>query len=132
MPGYPIAWDEKRPDLTRSSDACPYSIEEIGSYLGWCHYHFIPGEAPGVYESPRFLLVQTKARRTIWLWQATDPQCRPWWIIVGTGTSPFFGNKGEAFWRWMWADSQSLNQSADDYIENQWRELNKCTYDRDG
>jgi hypothetical protein len=54
------------------------------------------------------------------LFSAKDELERQWFIVVGSGTSPFDPNK--KMWRWMYGETNDLNQTSDAYMDDAYAE----------
>lgn len=125
MPGFPISFDKVAPDGSTRAARCPYAIKEMRDYLDWCHHNYALDEPEGRYDRPQPMRISRSRERKIWLYQVNDPSGRPWWLIVGTGTSPFYGNAGQSFWRWMWAESQQSTDDPATYVNEIWQQLKR-------
>jgi len=115
MAGYPIAWEEGFSDRTVPTDQCPYTREEIEKYLDECHFH-LSTDLPVVhYKVGEVVASRTEVGRRFWLLQARDELERDWFVVVGSGQGPFDPRK--KMWRWMYAETNELSQSPEDYLE---------------
>lgn len=43
----------------------------------------------------------------LWLWEVSDGRGRDWWVVTGTGASPFSGEAARTIWRWQYAETKS-------------------------
>ncbi|MER8764122.1 MULTISPECIES: hypothetical protein [unclassified Mesorhizobium] len=116
MSGFPIHWEEEVQTIDQLV-GCPYSAEEIEQYLWECHYHWKLDEKPMHYKVQGAVAEATEDERHFWLYQASDEIRREWYIIVGTGKSPF---KSTMKMRgWMYAEENVLGLTPDRYLRDQ-------------
>jgi hypothetical protein len=118
MSSFPTAYDQEAAPPTIRATECPYAGAEMAQYLDWCHEHHLVQEPSGSFGAPVFCCTSRDADHTLWLWRVADPKQRTWWLIVGSGRSPFYGETLKLRWRWMWAwsaagetDEQALAQA---------------------
>src|SRR5690242_17122830 len=116
MSSFPIAWEDGASDQPIPSRVCPYTNDEIARYLRGCHYHFVLEESPTTFEVTGPLLSRTDIGRNYWLFSARDGVEQQWFVVVGSGTSPFSPDKKT--WRWMYADTNDLAQTPDEYMKD--------------
>ncbi|TPI45222.1 hypothetical protein FJW05_19295 [Mesorhizobium sp. B2-9-1] len=88
MSSFPVHWEEEVQSLDQPA-ACPYSIDEIEQYLCWCHDHSKLDEKPMHYKVHGAVAEQTEDERHFWLYRASDEVGREWYVVVGSGKSPF-------------------------------------------
>jgi len=115
MSGFPLAWDDGASDHPIPSRTCPYAKEEIEQYLWGCHYHWVRDEPPSKFEVTGPLLSRNKPGRNYWLCSALDDQRRQWFVVVGSGSLPGSPTKK---WRWMYAETNDLDQTPDAYMKD--------------
>src|SRR5215475_6354420 len=115
MTGYPIAWTERWTSFDPSAEGSPYSATEVEAYLVDCHWHYSPKEEPLTISSTQFLMSRMCTTRRFWLWQVYDDLKREWFVVVGSGASPFFGAKGNVD-RWIYAQT-SEGISAEHFLD---------------
>src|SRR5690349_6882938 len=90
---FPIAWEET-PSLDKLSDVCPYSPTEISHYLFGNHYHWVLREGPTTFGVSGPCAQGKYSDRRYWLFEARDhAKHRQWFVVVGTGKSPFDPSK---------------------------------------
>jgi hypothetical protein len=116
MRGYPIAWEDRFSDQAIPSDDCPYSVEEIEGYLRNCHYHLSLQEPPLSFRVNGPILSRQLVDRNFWIFGATNDLKQEWFVLVGSGKSPFKSH-GKT-WRWMYAEENELGQTPDEYFED--------------
>jgi len=88
MVGYPIAWDRRDQTGNTYAGDCPYSAEEMGSYLYSNHFYWSLDEPPMMFGEPKLVTERADEQRKVWLWRTRDQLDRDWWLVVGTGQSP--------------------------------------------
>jgi hypothetical protein len=54
--------------------------------------------------------------RNFWIFGATNDLKQEWFVLVGSGKSPFKSH-GKT-WRWMYAEENELGQTPDEYFED--------------
>jgi hypothetical protein len=116
MSGFPIAWDDGTSDRAIPSKTCPYTAHEIEQYLRGCHYHWVRDEAPSGFAVTGPVLSRSEAGRSYWLFSARDDREQEWFVVVGSGTSPFSPHK--TTWRWMYAETNDLDQTPDAFMKD--------------
>jgi hypothetical protein len=116
MAGFPIAWEET-PSIDQLSDTPPYSLTEIEDYLFWNHYHWVLREKPTAFDVSGPNAQRQDADR---LFEARDSTKRQWFVVVGTGKSPFDPSKKMK--RWMYAQTNDDDLSPDRFLEEEYRE----------
>jgi hypothetical protein len=120
LAGYPIAWEET-PSLDQLSDQCPYSPTEIAEYLFNCHYHWALDEEPTTFDVSGPHAQARDADRRYWLFEARDGiKQRQWFVVVGTGKSPF--DPSARMKRWMYAKTNDDGLSPDQFLDGERRE----------
>lgn len=120
MAGFPIAW-ETTPSIDQISEICPYSFAEIEDYLFRNHYHWVLKEEPTTFEVSGPHAQKREAERRYWLFEARDrSKQRQWFVVVGTGTSPF--DPSDRMKRWMYAKTNDDDLSPDQFLEEEYRE----------
>ncbi|SED83244.1 hypothetical protein SAMN05444161_4137 [Rhizobiales bacterium GAS191] len=102
-----MAWDQEAERPGRA-DSCPYDRQEIRQYLDSCHNHFVAREPPTSYSVGDLVLEHRGSERSYWLFEATDTEHRRWYVLVGSGLSPF--DKRKCLWRWMYAEANDLDE----------------------
>jgi hypothetical protein len=120
MSGFPIAWDDGSSDQAIPTSICPYAKEEIEEYLQSNHHRWVLEEPPLGFQVGVPLLHRQEISRNYWLVSAIDELERQWFILVGSGMSPF--NSKEKMWRWMYAERNDLNQAPDAYYDDAYAE----------
>jgi hypothetical protein len=120
MSGFPVAWEETQ-SVDILSDKPPYSLTEIADYLFWNHYNWVLKEKPTTFDvTGPHAEMQVEDRR-YWLFEARDQVMRrQWFIVVGTGKSPF--DPSEMMKRWMYAETNDDDLSPDEFLEKEYRE----------
>ncbi|MGD0151784.1 MAG: hypothetical protein ABSB77_24665 [Xanthobacteraceae bacterium] len=116
MASFPIAWDDGISDQAIPSAVCPYSTEEIQEYLRNCQHHYALQEPPLGFQAAGPILFRQEIGRNYWLFSAVDDLERQWFIVVGSGTSPF--NPGMKIRRWMYAELNELSQMPDEFMDH--------------
>lgn len=120
MAGFPIAWEETQ-SLDYISDTPPYSLAEIESYLFNNHYHWALKELPTTFDVSGPHAKKDGVERRFWLFEAHDKtQQRLWFVVVGTGKSPFDPKKPMK--RWMYARTNHGCLSAEEFLDDEYRE----------
>ena len=120
MSSFPIAWDQRISDQTIPSAACPYAKDEIEEYLRGCHYHWVLREPPLGFRADGPIHFRQEVGRNYWVFRAVDDLERQWFVVVGSGTSPF--SPTEKMWRWMYAETNNLNQTGDEFMDHAYAE----------
>src|SRR5215470_16836616 len=114
MPGFPIAWEEPS-RIDQLSEICPYSLTEIEDYLFTEHGHWVHGEEPTQFDVSGPQAQRLEAERRYWLFEARDKaKHRQWFVVIGTGKSPF--NPSEKMKRWMYAETNDDGRSPEKYL----------------
>ncbi len=80
MGGFPIHWEQEVPSLDWIVGECPFSDDEIEEYL--------------------------QGGRHFWLRTASNEAGEQWYVVIGTGKSPF--NEATKMRRWMYAEENDL------------------------
>ena len=120
MVGFPIAWEET-PSLDQLSDVCPYSLTEISDYLFGNHYQLMLSEKPTTFAVSGPCAQRKYSDRGYWLFEARDnAKHRQWFVVVGTGKSPFDPSKRMK--RWMYANTNDDDLSPDAFLDEEYRE----------
>jgi hypothetical protein len=120
MAGYPILW-EKTISIDQLSDSCPYAIGEIEDYLFHNHYHWTLDEEPTTFDVAASHVQIQDAERRYWLFEARDKfKQRQWFVVVGTGKSPF--DPSESMKRWMYAKTNDRGLSAEHFLDEEYEE----------
>lgn len=87
---FPVAVDyEPAPGPVEADQRGPYSANELSAYLWRVHYHYVPGEPPLELGDPTLVSELDGRERHLWLWQVGDQSERLWYLVVGSGRSPF-------------------------------------------
>jgi hypothetical protein len=120
MAGFPIAWDDGIAGQAIPSDVCPYAKVEIEEYLKNCHYHYSLQEPPLGFQAHGPILSRQEVGRNYWLYRAIDDLERQWFVVIGSGQSPF--NSKTKTWRWMYAERNDLKQTPDEFIDYAYAE----------
>jgi hypothetical protein len=119
MAGFPIAWEET-PSIDQLSDIFPYSLTEIEDYLFRCHYHWVREEEPTTFDVSGPHAQRQDAERRYWLFEARDrTKQQQWFVVVGTGMSPFDPSKRMK--RWMYAETNDDDLSPDQFLDEEYR-----------
>ncbi|AZO72739.1 MAG: hypothetical protein E5V92_03580 [Mesorhizobium sp.] len=113
MSSFPVHWEEEVQSLDQSV-VCPYSIDEIEQYLWWCHNHWMLDEKPMHYEVRGAVAEQTEDGRHFWLYQASDEVGREWYVVVGSGKSPF--KPSMKMRGWMYGKENVLGLAPEHYL----------------
>ncbi len=120
MGEFPIAWEETQ-SIDQLSDVCPYSIVEIEDYLFRNHYHWVIREEPTTFKISGPHSQRLDAERRYWVFEARNMTNRQqWYVVVGTGKSPF--NPAERMKRWMYAKTNDEDLPPDGFLEQEYRE----------
>jgi hypothetical protein len=115
--GYPIAWEET-PSLDQVSDKCPYTLGEMEEYLRISHFRWSLEEKPTTFQVSGPLTRHGDAERRYWLFGAHDRLLhRQWFVVVGTGKSPFDPSKRMK--RWMYAQTNDSDLSPEAFLLEQ-------------
>jgi hypothetical protein len=86
--------------MDQLSDTSPYSLVEIEDYLFINHYHWVLSEKSTTFVVSGPHAQKQDADRRYWLFEAHDSaKHRQWFVVVGTGKSPF--DPSERMKRWM-------------------------------
>jgi hypothetical protein len=72
-------------------------------YLFTCHYHYATGEEPLRLGEPQYVAELDSRSRHFWLWRVGDQFQRIWYLVIGSGKSPFYMDDRHCH-RWMYAD----------------------------
>jgi hypothetical protein len=111
--GFPIAWDyERKGDATLVG--CPYTPYEMKEYLFGAHYHYATDEEPLELSEPEYVTELDTSRRHFWLWQVGDQSKRTWYLVIGSGKSPFYGDDRHCH-RWLYAD-EGEGENPDEFL----------------
>jgi hypothetical protein len=119
--GFPIAWEETA-SLDQLSDVCPYSLTEISDYLFGNHCHWALDEDPTTFDVSGPCAHRKYSDRRYWLFEARDNarHCQ-WFVIVGTGKSPFDPSKRMK--RWMYAKTNDDDLlTPDEFLDEEYLE----------
>jgi hypothetical protein len=120
MTGFPIAW-ETTPSVDQISEICPYSPTEIEDYLFGNHYHLALSEEPTTFDVSGPHAQRQDAERRYWLFEARDrAKQRQWFVVVGTGKSPF--DPSERIKRGMYAKTNDDDLLPDPFLDEEYRE----------
>ena len=118
MIGFPTNWEET-PSLDRLSDTAPYAISEIEEYLFGCHYHLVREEEPTTYVVNCPHAFKDYGGMRYWVFEARDrAKQRQWYVLVGTGTSPFDTSKQMK--RWMYAQTNDDDLAPEEFLEEEY------------
>jgi hypothetical protein len=121
MAGFPIAWEETQSIDYLSEDTSPYSLAEIGDYLFRNHYHWMVSEKPATFAVSGPHAQRQDAERRYWLFEARDStKHQQWFVVVGTGKSPF--DSSERMKRWMYGQTNDDDLSPDQFLDEEYRE----------
>jgi hypothetical protein len=99
---FPFAWNYEQ-KIGPSDAGCPYSTEEMREYLFGCHYHYVTGEEPLQLGDPQYVAELDTRHRHFWLWQVGDQFQRTWYLVIGSGKSPFYKDDRYCH-RWLYAE----------------------------
>ncbi|TPI37663.1 hypothetical protein FJW07_18005 [Mesorhizobium sp. B3-1-9] len=116
MGGFPIHWEEEVESLDRSA-VCPYSVEEIERYLESCHYHWMLDEKPMHYKVHGVVAEGMDGGRHFWLHRASDEVGREWYVVVGSGKSPF--KPSMKMRGWMYGKENDLGLTPDHFLKEE-------------
>jgi hypothetical protein len=110
--------------MDRLPDISPYSLAEIEHYLFVCHYRLAVGEEPTTFIVSGPHAQRQAPERRYWLFEARDrTKHGQWFVVVGTGKSPFDpSRKG----RWMYAETNDGDLSPDQFLDEAIREQLAC------
>jgi hypothetical protein len=117
MVKFPISWEKDGPATACKADGCPYSADEILQSLKSGHYHFCLDEPSIEFQTLELVLERRAEQRNLWLWQVTDDRKWVWWIVVGSGASPFYVEAGQLVWRWLAAETKQTGESDEQYLD---------------
>jgi hypothetical protein len=118
MSGYPTSWTETWTSFDPLSDGSPYTAQEIEDYLAACRSSFQPLEPPFAMRSLRFVTSRFLTSRRFWLWQVIDGGGTEWFVIVGSGASPFYGESRNLD-RWLYAQTNDVLLTAEEFLERE-------------
>jgi hypothetical protein len=117
---FPVAWEEAQ-SIDALSDLCPYSPAEMEEYLFRNHYALMLGEAPTEFAVSGLCALRRDTERRYWLFEACDRiKQQQWFIIIGSGKSPF--NPAEKLKRWMYAKTNDDDLTPDQFLDEEYRE----------
>ena len=120
MPGFPIDWEET-PGPDQLSDVCPYSLIEVCDYLFGNHYDLVLHEDPTTFDVSGPCAQRKYSDRRYWLFEAHDnAKHSQWFVIIGTGKSPFDPSKKMK--RWIYAHTNDDELSSDEFLDEEYRE----------
>jgi hypothetical protein len=120
MTMFPVVWEDAQ-SIDGLSDLCPYSLAEIEEYLFRNHYAWMLREAPTAFAVSGPFALRRDTERRYWLFEACDGfKQQQWFIIVGSGKSPF--NPAEKLKRWMYAKTNDDNLTPDQFLDEEYRE----------
>jgi hypothetical protein len=118
--GFPIAFEESA-SFDHFSETSPYSVTEIQDYLFWNHYHWVLREEPTTFDVSGPCSRKEDRDRRYWLFEARNKANREhWFVVVGTGKSPF--DPAERVRRWMYATTNDNNLSPDEFLDEEYRQ----------
>jgi len=121
MVGFPIFWEEETDELDICVKALPYSDKEIKNYLHESHYHYMLDEEPTTFQTTGPHATKEDGDRYFWLLEARDMlKKRQWFVVVGTGKSPFDVSKKMK--RWMYARTNDNNASPEEFLDEEYDE----------
>jgi hypothetical protein len=106
MGGFPIHWEQEVPSLDWIVGECPFSDDEIEKYLQSCHCHWHLSAPPMSYKVGEIVSEKTEGGRHFWLRTASNEAGEQWYVVIGTGKSPF--NEATKMRRWMYAEENDL------------------------
>jgi hypothetical protein len=117
--GYPIAWTEQWLSFDPSAKGSPYTPDEIASYLEAVRAQYTPLEPQFATCACTLVATRSLDTRRFWLWDVLDERGGRWWVVVGSGTSPFFGDTRNMD-RWIYAESNDDEQfTPDAYLDRE-------------
>ncbi|MFI0845826.1 hypothetical protein [Mesorhizobium sp. IMUNJ 23232] len=116
MGGFPIHWEQEVPSLDWIIGECPFSDAEIEEYLKSCHYHWHLSAPPMSYKVGEIVAERTEDSRHFWLRTASSEAGEKWYVVIGTGKSPF--NEAMKMRRWMYAEENTLEFAPDAFLEH--------------
>jgi hypothetical protein len=103
------------------SDTPPYAVSEIEEYLFGCHYRWVREEEPTTFVVNGPNAGKDYGGRRYWVFEARDrAKQRQWYVLVGTGTSPFDTSKQMK--RWMYARTNDDDLAPEEFLEREYRE----------
>jgi hypothetical protein len=119
MSRFPIAWAETR-SMDRLSAMSPYSPAEIADYLFANHHHWMLDERPTTFEVSGPHAQRSDAERQFWLFEARDRiKQEQWFVVVGTGKSPF--DPSATMKRWIYAKTNDNDLPPDRFLDDEHR-----------
>jgi hypothetical protein len=96
-------------------------LVEIQDYLFANHHRWMLREEPTTFDVSGPHAQRQDAERRYWLFEARDnTKHRQWFVVVATGKSPF--NRYQRMKRWMYANTNDDDLSADQFLDEVWRE----------
>jgi hypothetical protein len=102
-------------------DVVPYALLEIEDYLFRCHYHWVLTEEPTTFKVNGVVAEKHDLERRYWLFDAYDKKDkRQWFVVVGTGKSPFDPSKKMK--RWMYGCTNDDDISPHEFLEQAYLE----------
>jgi hypothetical protein len=120
MTVFPPDW-VRTPSLDHLSDISPYSLAELEDYLFRHHYHILLEEEPTTFHANGPHAQRHDSERRYWLFEARDrAKQRQWFIVVGTGKSPF--DPSDRMKRWMYAKANDEGLSPDQFLDEEYHE----------
>ena len=120
MAGFPMAWEDAQ-SIDQLANTCPYSLIEMEEYLFGNHYHWVRQEEPTTFCVNGPHAQREDAERRYWLFEARDQsKQRQWFIVVGTGKSPF--DPCKKMRRWMYAETNDNDLSPDQFLDEAYRQ----------
>lgn len=103
------------------ADKPPYSLIEIEDYLFRCHSHLMLKEEPTTFAISGPHAHRHDEGRKYWVFEGRDKaKQRQWFILVGTGKSPF--RPSEIMKRWMFAKTNDGDLSPEQFLEEEYRD----------
>lgn len=121
--GYPLAWDYDLEVEVGTFRLFPCSSEELRQYLDDCRNSCVDG-ASWRHPDPRMVSEHEDAERRLGLLEFVDNDGRDWWVVAGTGASPFVGDRGRHTARWVFSEVKPAGLSVADYVAKLVAELN--------
>jgi hypothetical protein len=107
--------------LRSGTEHRPYSLVEIQDYLFANHYRYALREEPTTFDVSGPHAQRQDAETRYWLFEAHDNTThRQWFVVVGTGKSPW--NRYQRMKRWMYGETNDGDLSPDQFLDEVWRE----------
>src|SRR5262245_19221061 len=118
MPGYPAIWTETWSTFDPQSNGSPYNAREIEEYLVACRSRFQPLEPPFAIHSIRLAISRSLTPARFWLWQVIEEDGTEWFVMVGSGKSPFY-RESRNLDRWLHAEMNDARLTAERFLDRE-------------